>query len=153
MVVFLIGWLLNVDFRLWVYAVKSFKWHHFVSFLRYVPIYFIFYFINSIVVTANTKDVKGFKGTLYAMFLNAGGLVLFLAYQYGKLFLTGTAAVPSLALPGILLFGLIPSLALAAVFARKFYEKTNNVWTSAFLNTFLFTMIAIANTAVYLLAM
>ena len=86
------------------------------------------------------------------MFLNAGGLVLFLAYQYGKLFLTGTAAVPSLALQGILLFGLIPSLALAAVFARKFYEKTNNVWTSAFFNTFLFTMIAIANTAVYLLA-
>ena len=153
LIVFVIGLLLNVDFRLWVYAIKSFEWHHFVSFLRYVPAYFIFYFINSIVVASNTKDVKGWKGTLYALFLNIGGLVIFLAYQYGKLFLTGTAAVPSLALPGILLFGLVPSLAVAAIFARKFYEKTNNVWTSAFFNTFLFTMIAVANTTIYLIAM
>jgi len=152
-VVFLIGWLLNVDFRLWVYAIKSFEWHHFVSFLRYVPVYFIFYFINSIVVAANTKNVKGWKGYLYAVLLNVGGLVLFLAYQYGKLFVTGTAYIPSLALEGILLFGLIPSLAVAAIFAKKFAEKTNNIWTSAFFNTFLFTMIALANTTIYLLAM
>jgi hypothetical protein len=151
-IVFLVGWALNTDFRLWVYAIKSFEWHHFVSFLRYVPVYFVFYFINSIVVAANTKDVKGWKGYLYAIGLNAGGLVLFLAYQYGKLFVTGTAYVPSLALEGILLFGLVPSLAIAAIFAKKFYEKTNNIWTSAFFNTFLFTMIAIANTAIYLLA-
>ena len=151
-IVFLAGWLLNTDFRLWVYAIKSFEWHHVVSFLRYVPVYFVFYFVNSIVVAVNTKDVKGWKGYLYAIALNVGGLVLFLAYQYGKLFITGTAYVPSLALEGILLFGLVPSLAVAAIFAKKFYEKTNNVWVSAFFNTFLFTMIAIANTTIYLLA-
>ena len=77
---------------------------------------------------------------------------MFLTVQYGRLFLTGTAAVPNLALEGILLFGLVPSLAIAAIFAKKFAEKTNNIWTSAFFNTFLFTMIAIANTAVYLLS-
>lgn len=151
-VVFLIGWLLNTDFRLWVYAIKSFEWHHFVSFLRYLPIYFIYYFVNSIVVASNTKNVKGWKGYLYAIGLNIGGLVLFLAYQYGKLFITGTAYVPSLALEGILLFGLVPSLAVAAIFTKKFYEKTNNVWASAFFNTFLFTMITVANTTIYLLA-
>lgn len=153
LVVFLIGWIFNTDFRLWVYAIKSFKWHHFVSFLRYVPIYFVFYFVNSIVITSNTKDVKGWKGYAYALFLGIGGLLLFLAYQYGSLFITGTAAVPSLALNSILLIGLVPSLAIAAIFAKKFYEKTNNIWTSAFFNTFLFTMIAIANTTIYLLAM
>lgn len=152
-VVFLIGWLLNVDFRIWVYAVKSFDTHHFVTFLRYVPIFFIYYFINSIVIAANTKNIKGWKGYLYAVALNILGLVLFLVYHYGKLFITGTAAYPTLALQGILLFGLVPSLALAAVFAKKFAEKTNNVWTSAFFNTLLFTMITIANTAVILLAM
>ena len=152
-VVFLIELIFNTDFRLWVYAVKSFNWGQFVSFLRYVPIFFIFYFVNSIVVASNTKDVKGVKGYLYALALNIGGLVLFLAVQYGKLFLTGTAAVPSLALNGILLIGLLPTLAVAAIFAKKFAEKTNNVWTSAFFNTLLFTMIGIANTAVYLLAM
>lgn len=152
LIVFLIGLIFNTDFRLWVYAIKSFKWTHFVSFLRYVPIYFVFYFVNSIVVASNTKNVKGWKGMLYAIALNIGGLLLFMAYQYGKLFITGTAGVPTLALESILLVGLIPSLLLAAIFARKFYEKTNNIWTSAFFNTFLFTMIAIANTTVYLLA-
>ena len=152
LIVFLINLIFTTDFRLWVYAIKSFKWHQFVSFLRYVPIYFIYYFVNSIVVTTNTKNVKGWKGMLYAIALNVGGLVLFMAYQYGKLFITGSAAVPTLALESILLVGLIPSLLIAAIFARKFYEKTNNVWTSAFFNTFLFTMIAIANTTVYLLA-
>ncbi len=152
-IVFLVGWIFNTDFRLWVYAIKSFEWHHFVSFLRYVPVYFVYYFINSIVVTSNTKNVKGWKGYLYALALNIGGLLLFLAWHYGKLFITGTAGVADLSLEPILLFGLIPSLAVAAIFARKFYEKTNNVWTSAFFNTFLFTMIAIANTTVYLLAM
>lgn len=152
LVVFLIGWIFNTDFRLWVYAVKSFEWHHFVTFLKYVPIYFIFYFVNSIVVAANTKDVKGWKGYAYALALNVGGLLLLLAVQYGRLFLTGVAAVPNLALEGILLIGLVPSLAIAAIFAKKFAEKTNNIWTSAFFNTFLFTMIAIANTAIYLLA-
>ena len=152
-VVFLIEFVFNTDFRLWVYAIKSFEWHHFVSFLRYVPIYFIFYFVNSIVVASNTKDVKGWKGYAYAITLNIGGLVLLLALQYGRLFLMGQAALPSLALNAILLFGLVPSLAVAAIFAKKFAEKTNNIWTSAFFNTLLFTMIAIANTAIYLLSM
>ena len=153
LVVFVIEWIFNTDFRIWVYAIKSFKWTHFVSFLRYVPVYFVFYFVNSLVVAANTKDVKGWKGYVYALFLNVGGLVIFLAVQYGRLFLTGTAGVPNLALPAILVFGLVPTLAVAAIYAKKFAEKTNNIWTSAFFNTFLFTMVAIANTAVYLIAM
>jgi len=152
-VVFVINLIFNTDFRLWVYAVKSFNLHHFVALLKYAPIFFIYYLVNSVSVVANTKDVKGWKGHLYAMFLNAGGLVLFLIYHYGKLFLTGTAAYPTLALQPILLFGLIPSLALAALFTRKVYEKTNNVWVAVFLNTILFTLITVANTAIYLLSM
>lgn len=152
-IVFLIDIVFRTDFRLWVYAVKSFGGHHFVAFLKYAPVFFIYYLVNSIVIVANTKDVKGWKGTLYAMFLNVGGLLLFLVYHYGKVFLTGTAGVPTLALQPILLYGLIPSLALAAVFTRKIYEKTNNVWVAAFLNTILFTLITVANTTIYLLSM
>ena len=151
-VVFLINAIFNTDFRLWVYAVKSFDLHHLVAFLKYTPVFFIYYLINSVSVVANTKDVKGWKGYLYAMFLNVGGLILFLAYHYGKLFITGTAGVPTLALQPILLFGLIPSLALAAVFTKKLYEKTNNVWIAVFLNSMLFTLITVANTTIYLLA-
>ncbi len=152
-IVFLVDLIFKTDFRLWVYAVKTFGAHHFVAFLKYTPVFFIYYFINAIVVAVNTKDVKGFKGYLYAMALNAGGLILFLIWHYGKLFLTGVGAFPTLALQPILLYGLIPSLALAAVFAKKIYEKTNNVWVAAFLNSMLFTLITVANTTIYLLSM
>lgn len=152
-IVFLVDFIFRTDFRLWVYAVKSFGGHHFVAFLKYVPVFFIYYLVNAILVVANTKDIKGWKGHLYAIVLNIGGLVLFLAYHYGKVFLTGTAAVPTLALQPILLYGLIPSLALAAVFTKKIYEKTNNVWLAAFLNSILFTLITVANTTIYLLSM
>jgi len=152
-VVFLVDLIFRTDFRLWVYAVKSFGLHHFVALLKYAPVFFIYYFINAISVVINTRDYKGWKGYLYAIALNVGGLVLFLIYHYGKLFLTGTAAYPTLALQPILLYGVIPSLALAAVFTKKIYEKTNNVWLAAFLNTILFTLITVANTTIYLLAM
>ena len=152
-VVFLVNLVFNTDFRLWVYAVKSFDLHHLVAFLKYTPVFFIYYLINAVSIVANTKDVKGWKGYLYAMFLNVGGLLLFLAYHYGKLFITGVAGVPTLALQPILLFGLIPSLALAAVFTKKLYEKTNNVWIAVFLNSMLFTLITVANTTIYLLSM
>ena len=151
-IVFLVNIVFNTDFRLWVYAVKSFGLHHFVAFLKYTPVFFIYYLINAVSVVANTKNVKGWKGYLYAMFLNVGGLLLFLVYHYGKLFITGTAGVPTLALQPILLFGLIPSLAIAAVFTKKLYEKTNNVWIAVFLNSMLFTLITVANTTIYLLA-
>jgi len=54
-----------------------------------------------------------------------------------------------MALYTILLFALIPCLAIAAVYVRKLYEKTNNVYLAAFTNTMFFTMIVIAITAVF----
>ena len=56
-----------------------------------------------------------------------------------------TAAIPQkkqyrrLILPprlnGILLFATVPCLGVAAVYAKKLFEKTNNVWLAAFVNT------------------
>ena len=65
------------------------------------------------------------------------------------LFITGTAMYPDMALNAILLFALIPCLGVAAVYARKLYEKTNNVYLASFTNTILFTMITCANTAMF----
>ena len=52
-------------------------------------------------------------------------------------------------LNGILLFALTPILAIAAVYARKLFDKTGNIWLAAFLNSILFTMITAANTAMF----
>ncbi len=137
----------GTDYRIWTLAVRTFKIEHVWTALRYMPVFLVYYFFNAIAINANTRTKKG--GCLVAILMNIGGLVLWVAYQYGKLFATGVAAYPTQSLNGILLFALIPCLAVAGVFARKLAQKTNNVWLAAFINTILFTMITAANTAMF----
>lgn len=137
----------GVDFRIWTLAVRTFKVEHLLVALRYLPVFFIYYFVNTVALNANTRGRRG--GTALAIGLNIGGLVVWLALQYGLDFATGVAMYPAQALNGILLVALAPCLAIAAVFARRLYEKTNNVWLAACLNAMLFTMITCANTALF----
>ncbi|MCL2378194.1 MAG: alpha/beta hydrolase [Defluviitaleaceae bacterium] len=136
-----------VDGRVWTLAIRTFTFEHVLALFRYAPFFLVFYFFNAIAVSANTMGRKW--GNVIAVVLNVGGIVLWVAIQYIVLFATGTAWYPTMALNAILLFALIPCLAIAAIYARKLYEKTNNVFLAAFTNTIFFTMIVIANTAVF----
>ena len=82
--------------------------------------------------------------------MNAGGIFLWLVRQYGVLFATGVAAHPNAALSGIVLVAMVPTLAIAAILSRALYKRTGNVWTPAFLNAMLMTIMTVANTTVYL---
>jgi hypothetical protein len=122
---------------------------HFRTALRYLPFFFVFYLSNTVALNANTRGLGRCWSVAVAVILNAGGLALWLLYHYGKLFATGVAGYPAVTLDGILLFALTPFLGVAAVYARKVFEKTGHVWLAAFLNTLLFTMITAANTATF----
>jgi len=145
--VFLMQAVFKVDFRLWVLAVRVFKAEHLLTAMRYIPFFFIFYFINTIGINANTRGKK--FGYFTAVLMNTGGLLLWVILQYGKLFITGVSLYPDMALNAILLFALIPCLGITAVYARKLYEKTNNVYLASFTNAILFTLITCANTAMF----
>ena len=147
-ILWLMQFLFTTDFRLWTLAVRTFKIEHFLTALRYMPFFFVFYFINTIGITANTR---GFKkgGNVVAIALNCAPLIFWLALQYGMLFFKGVAVYPEQSLNAILLFALIPILGIAAVYARKLFEETGNVWLAAFVNTILFTMITAANTVTF----
>lgn len=150
-VLYLVDALFKVDFRLWTLAVKTFEDQHVVALLKYAPLFFIYYFIIGISINMNTATAKydGFKGYLISVFHFVGGLVLYLGYHYGSLFMTGTAGYPAEALSSIIVIGLVPVLLVAAIFNRYFFRKTGNVYVAAFLNTLLMTMITLANTALY----
>lgn len=147
LILFALQAIFGTDFRIWVLAVRTFQVEHVITALRYIPFFFVYYFVSTVALNANTRGQKG--GYLLAIILNIGGLVLWMAAQYGKDFITGVALYPGQALNAILLFALVPCLAVAAVYSRKVFEKTNNVWLAAFLNTILFTMITVANTALF----
>jgi hypothetical protein len=137
----------GVDARIWTLAIRTFTFEHLLVALRYIPFFFLFYYINTIAINANTNGRK--LGCLIAVALNSGGLLLWVLIQYALLFANGVAWYPSMSLNTILLFALIPCLGIAAIFARKLYAKTNNVYLAAFTNTILVTMITLANTAVF----
>lgn len=137
----------GTDFRIWTFAVRTFNGEFIIAALRYMPFFLLYYFINAVALNANTRGRKG--GYALSIFLNVGGLILWMLAQYGLDFTTGVAMYPAQALNSILLFALVPCLALAAIYARKVFEKTNNVWLASFLNTILFTMITVANTVMF----
>lgn len=148
---FLVDAVFKTDFRLWTLAVKTFEGQHVIALLKYVPLFFIYYFIVGVSVNMNTAGEKfnGFKGYIAAILHFVGGLILYLAYHYGLLFTTGVGGYPSESLSSIIVIGLVPILMVAAVFNLFLFRKTGNVYTAAFLNTILMTMITIANTVLY----
>ena len=149
--VFLLDRLFVTDLRIWVFAFKTFEMSILPIALRYLPFFFLFYLVSgiSIVINTNTRKLAGFRGYCRAIALNAGGIILYLIVHYGLLFLRGTALFPTQSLSSILLFGFVPVLVIAAIFTRALYKRDGNVWTAAFLNALLMTLVTVANTTVY----
>ena len=150
-VVFLIDAIFVTDFRIWVFAFKTFEFSITPDILQYLPTFLMYYIISSaaIMINTNTEKLQGWKGYALAIALNCGGIVVYLIRQYGTLFATGTAAYPTQALSSILLVAMVPTLAIAACFSRALYKRTGNIWTAAFFNGILMTIMTLANTCVY----
>lgn len=55
----------GVDFRIWTLAVRTFKVEHLLVALRYLPVFFIYYFVNTVALNANTRGRRG--GTALAI--------------------------------------------------------------------------------------
>ena len=148
---FLVDALFKTDFRIWTVAFKTFESSHLSASLIYLPFFFIYYFVASAAAVSNTscEKLQGFWGYVLAALTNMGGILVWLILQYGTLFATGTAFYPNEALSGIILIALVPTLAMASCFSKYLYKKTGNIWTAAFLNTILITIMSVANTTVY----
>lgn len=149
--VFVVDGIFKTDFRIWIVAFKSFEWSSLVAAMKYVPFFFIYYFVSGVasIANTNTEKLQGVWGYVLAAAINMGGITIWMIWQYGTLFTTGVAAYPDQNLSGILLFALIPSLAIASCFAKYLFKKTNHVYLAAFLNTILLTIMTVANTTVY----
>ena len=150
-IVFVIDAIFVTDFRIWVFAFKTFEFTILPDVLQYLPTFLLYYIISSaaIMINTNTEKLQGWKGYVLAMVLNCGGIAVFLARQYGTLFATGLAPHPTQALSSILLVAMVPTLAIAACFSRALYKRTGNIWVPAFLNGLMMTLMTLANTCVY----
>ena len=149
--VFAVDAIFKTDFRIWTFAFKTFEPSAIPAAVKYMPFFFVYYLVSGSAAVSNTSSEKlqGGWGYLLAALTNMGGILIWLVLQYGTLFRTGVAFYPDQALGGILLFALVPSLAIASCLTKYLYKKTGSVYVAAFLNTILMTMMTVANTAVY----
>lgn len=148
---FIVDAIFKVDFRVWTFAFKTFELSAIPAALKYMPFFFIYYLVAgaACINNSNTEKLQGAWGYVLAALTNMGGIFIWLILQYGMLFATGSAFYPGAALDGILLMALVPTLAVASCITRLLYKKTGNVWTAAFFNTILMTMMTVANTTIY----
>lgn len=151
LIVAVVGWVFLTDFRFYTYAIQIFNSHQFVAALRYIPLFFIYYFAAGVTVYVNTRNIKGWLGDVAAALLLTAPIIIFLVYQYTVLYNTGIAAYPTFSLSAILTVGLIPSLSMAGILMRRLSQKTGNIWTGVIFSSLFFTIITLANTVVYLL--
>lgn len=147
--VWIVQLIFNTDFRVYTYAVKTVNATAFISALHYLPFFFIFYLAAGISIAVTTTGKKGWKADLLAVVIEVAPSALFLFYQYGILYATGSAPFINFALDGILVQGLIITLIGLAIYQRRTLEKSGNIWSGVFLNTIFFTFLTLANTTLY----
>lgn len=148
----LVAFFFKVDFRFYVYSIRYMTPGRFSIWLRYLPEYLFFFAVSALTLNMTTR-VNGQKewfNTLIIVIASVFGLVVLYLADYMTLFATGVKLFPtvagnSTALPGILLWGVIFILPIAAVISRAFFKKTGSIWTGAFINTFMVTLFAVSN--------
>jgi hypothetical protein len=135
-----------VDFGFWKFVFREMPAEKWIPYMKYLPFFLLYFFINSVMLNSVTRvnDVAEWKNMLLCIFANVGGLLILWLFDYIPMYLTGIRGVLMVpgtqwpnSLSGILLFGLLFILPVAAIISRLYYRRTGNVWVSGFLNGFL----------------
>jgi pimeloyl-ACP methyl ester carboxylesterase/predicted secreted protein len=150
-------WFLT-DFRFYVFSVMTMTPAKFVLFAKYLPFFAFFFILSSLALNMSTRIRAAKEWINVALFIIAsvGSLALLAALDAIFLYTTGVKLflhVPypegtTSALAGVLLWGLLFILPIAAVYARVFFNRTGSIWVGGFLNSFVVTFFALSNTVV-----
>lgn len=134
----LIKSIFGVDYRLWLYTVKSVSIEKTPTALRYLPIFFIFYGANAWNVSnCRFKNLPEWATTLLQCVFNCLGLALIFAIQYITFKNTGVLWHSDMGTRYPTLLTVMPILCVSTVYSKKLYDRTGNCWTAALLTSLL----------------
>ncbi|MFU8793737.1 MAG: alpha/beta hydrolase family protein [Acholeplasmataceae bacterium] len=151
--------LFKVDYRfIFVMAARRINTKVLLQILIYFPVFFIFYFSNSIRVNAGQMHGHANEKMklLIAGLTNIAGLFVILLIQYISFINTGTIAFTELPdsttqwLYVNILFTLIPIIFLMPFFNRWFYKLSGNTYLGPIIICFIFVMMSINNSVAYI---
>jgi dienelactone hydrolase len=149
----------GVDFRFFVFSIKTLSVPKFWILLKYLPFFAIFFILNSLLLNSFTR-IRGaseWRNILLMIGANCGGFLVLFLLDYGALAYTGIKMFPYVpypggdttsALAGMFVWNMLFILPIAAIFARICFRKTGSIWLGGFLNSLVVTLFALSNSVV-----
>ena len=152
LILYFVYYLFHVDYRFWFMGVRIFQPEMLLVLVMYFPLFFIFFFSNSLRVNGamRFKNQSEWKSRLIAAFANSLGLMMIIIIQYVTFAWTGTVFWTTNWLSVNLLFGIVPMMFILPYFNRIFFQLTGRVYLGPIVTCLIFIMILSTNTVVYL---
>jgi hypothetical protein len=155
----IIYWIFHVDYRLlFIMAARPLNGKVLIQILMYFPLFFVFYFSNSIRVNAGQMRGKSKEWVklLIAGLTNMAGLLVILFLQYLAFVQTGTIRFTELPdgttqwLYVNILFTLIPVMFIMPFFNRWFYKVSGNTYLGPIVICIIFVIMSLNNSVAYI---
>ena len=152
LILYFVYFLFHVDYRFWFMGVRIFQPEMLLVLVMYFPLFFIFFFSNSLRVNGamRFKNQSEWKSRLIAGFANSLGLMMIIIIQYVTFAWTGTVFWTTNWLSVNLLFGIVRMMFILPYFNRIFFQLTGRVYLGPIVTCLIFIMILSTNTVVYL---
>ena len=152
LILYFVYFLFHVDYRFWFMGVRIFQPEMLLVLVMYFPLFFIFFFSNSLRVNGamRFKNQSEWKSRFIAGFANSLGLMMIIIIQYVTFAWTGTVFWTTNWLSVNLLFGIVPMMFILPYFNRIFFQLTGRVYLGPIVTCLIFIMILSTNTVVYL---
>lgn len=146
------------DFRFMLISAAPLQPRFVVTWLMYLPIFFIFYISNSIRVNCSigTQGWPEWKVMLVGGLANSIGLVFILIINYVRFFVTGSVyygywdAGKEVWLYINMVFPLVVMMFLLPIFNRLYYKQSGNVLLGAVANCLIFIMMLLSASVSYI---
>ena len=147
------------DFRFMLISAAPLQPRYIVTWLIYLPLFFIFYLSNSVRVNGSIarEGLKEWQVYLVSAIANSIGLVFMLVVNYSKFFIEGEVFYGYLGNPAgevwlyiNMVFALIPLMAILPILNRYIFKKSRNVYLGALLICMLFIMMSLSASVAYI---
>ena len=151
--------LFHQDFRFMLISAAPLQKRYIVTWLIYMPLFYIFYLSNSVRVNGSIarEGLKEWQVYLVSAIANSIGLVFMLVVNYSNFFINGEVFYGYRGNPPQevwlyinMVFALIPLMAILPILNRYLYKKTKNVYVGSLLVCMIFIMMSLSASVSYI---
>lgn len=150
--VFLADYFFQVDFRLWLFALRAFEGNKLMHILLHFPFFLIFYMGFGLLIGLFRETRKKELSSIVASLLMSLPLILLVVFTYGTFFSTGYLPHEFVGfgsdggILGIWLFVTSVNILVTSYINQKVYIATKNIYLASIASALLITIMEVTNT-------